>query len=54
MRRWCDLLIRAAAPLVPHDIRRDWMREWRAEFAFMAAIERWLLYVWRHDLVRVA
>lgn len=37
MRRWCDLLIRAAAPLVPHDVRRDWVREWRAELAFVAA-----------------
>ena len=33
----CDLLIRAAAPMVPGDIRRDWMREWRAELAYRAA-----------------
>jgi predicted permease len=32
--RWCDALIRAAAPLVPYDIRADWMREWRAELAY--------------------
>ena len=34
MLRWCDLLIRAAAPLVPYDIRANWMREWRAELAY--------------------
>jgi predicted permease len=34
MLRWCDLLIRMAAPLVPYDIRADWMREWRAELAY--------------------
>ena len=37
MRRWCDLVLRAAAPIVPDDIRRDWLREWRAEFAYSAA-----------------
>ena len=37
MLRWCDYLLRAASPLVPHDIRRDWLREWRAEFAYTAA-----------------
>ena len=37
MLRWCDLVLRAAAPMVPYDIRRDWLREWRAEFAFTAA-----------------
>ena len=37
MLRWCDLVLRAAAPLVPHDIRRDWLREWRAEFAYTAS-----------------
>jgi putative ABC transport system permease protein len=37
MLRWCDLLLRAASPIVPHDIRRDWLREWRAEFAYTAA-----------------
>ena len=37
MRRWCDLVLRAAAPIVPYDIRRDWLREWRAEFAYTAA-----------------
>src|SRR4051812_44548314 len=36
MSRWCDLVLRCAAPLVPHDIRRDWLREWRAEFAYQA------------------
>ena len=36
MLRWCDLVLRAAAPLVPFDIRRDWLREWRAEFAYTA------------------
>jgi putative ABC transport system permease protein len=30
-------VLRAVAPLVPHDIRRDWLREWRAEFAYTAA-----------------
>jgi predicted permease len=34
MLRWCDLLIRTAAPLVPYDIRADWLREWRAELAY--------------------
>ncbi len=37
MLRWCDLLIRAAAPLVPYDIRATWMREWRAELAYACA-----------------
>ena len=37
MLRWCDLVLRAAAPLVPYDIRRDWLREWRAEFAYTAS-----------------
>ena len=37
MLRWCDLVLRAAAPMVPYDIRRDWLREWRAEFAYAAA-----------------
>jgi putative ABC transport system permease protein len=32
--RWCDLVLRAAAPLVPYDIRGEWLREWRAEFAY--------------------
>jgi len=36
MLRWCDLVLRAAAPIVPYDIRRDWLREWRAEFAYTA------------------
>jgi putative ABC transport system permease protein len=34
MLRWCDAVIRAASPLVPCDLRRDWMREWRAELAY--------------------
>ena len=34
MRRWCDFVLRAAAPLVPYDLRGDWLREWRAEFAY--------------------
>lgn len=34
MLRWCDLVIRTASPLVPYDIRADWMREWRAELAY--------------------
>ena len=34
MRRWCDAFVRLGAPLVPYDIRRDWLREWRAELAF--------------------
>ena len=37
MLRWCDFVLRAAAPIVPYDIRRDWLREWRAEFAYTAA-----------------
>ncbi|HEX6165118.1 MAG TPA: ABC transporter permease [Vicinamibacterales bacterium] len=37
MLRWCDLVLRAAAPIVPDDIRREWLREWRAEFAYTAA-----------------
>jgi putative ABC transport system permease protein len=37
MLRWCDLILRAAAPIVPHAIRREWLREWRAEFAHIAA-----------------
>ena len=40
MLRWCDFLLRAASPIVPHDIRRDWLREWRAEFAYTAARAR--------------
>ena len=34
MLRWCDLVVRSAAPLVPYDVRADWMREWRAELAY--------------------
>ena len=34
MLRWCDLVLRAAAPLVPYDLRGEWLREWRAEFAY--------------------
>jgi putative ABC transport system permease protein len=30
----CDRLLRAAAPLVPGDVRDDWLREWRAEVAW--------------------
>jgi putative ABC transport system permease protein len=37
MLRWCDVVLRVASPLVPYDIRRDWLREWRAEFAYTAA-----------------
>lgn len=37
MLRWCDLVLRAASPLVPYDLRRDWLREWRAEFAYASA-----------------
>ena len=37
MRRWCDALIRFGAPLVPSDLRREWLREWRAEIAFADA-----------------
>jgi putative ABC transport system permease protein len=39
MVRWCDLVIRTASPLVPGDIRADWMREWRAELAYACARE---------------
>jgi putative ABC transport system permease protein len=34
MRRWCEAFVRLGAPLVPYDIRRAWLREWRAELAF--------------------
>jgi putative ABC transport system permease protein len=34
--RWCDRVLRIAAPLVPDDLRRDWLREWRAEFHYKA------------------
>ena len=37
MLPWCDRILRAAAPLVPYDIRREWLREWRAEFAYSAS-----------------
>jgi putative ABC transport system permease protein len=37
VRRLCELVLRAASPLVPYDIRREWLREWRAEFAYAAA-----------------
>lgn len=37
MQRWCDFVLTVAAPLVPHDIRADWLREWRAEFAYVFA-----------------
>ena len=37
MLRWCDLVLRAAAPLVPDNLRADWLREWRAEFAYAAS-----------------
>jgi len=37
MVRWCDRVLWAAAPLVPSDIRRDWLREWRAAFAYTAS-----------------
>ncbi len=30
----CDWLVRLASPLVPGEIRRDWIREWRAELAY--------------------
>jgi putative ABC transport system permease protein len=34
MLRWCELVVRMAAPLVPYDIRAEWVREWRAELAY--------------------
>lgn len=37
MSEWCDLIVRLASPLVPHPLRREWMREWRAELAFAAS-----------------
>ncbi|HWI18589.1 MAG TPA: ABC transporter permease, partial [Vicinamibacterales bacterium] len=37
MQRFCDLVLRAASPMVPYDLRRDWLREWRAEFAYAAS-----------------
>ena len=30
-RRFCDWWLRLAAPIVPGDVRQDWLREWRAE-----------------------
>jgi putative ABC transport system permease protein len=36
-RRLCDGWLRLVSPVVPHDARRDWLREWRAEIAFVAA-----------------
>ena len=39
MLRWCDLVVQSAAPLVPYDIRADWMREWRAELAYACTRE---------------
>jgi putative ABC transport system permease protein len=32
--RTCDALLRLAAELAPSDVRRDWLREWRAEIAY--------------------
>ena len=32
--RACDTLLRLAACLAPGDIRRDWLREWRAEIVY--------------------
>jgi len=37
MLRLCDCVLRAASPMVPYDLRRDWLREWRAEFAYVAS-----------------
>ena len=34
MSSWCDLVVRLASPLVPYDLRREWLREWRAELDF--------------------
>src|SRR5687768_14887761 len=34
MLSWCDVVIRLASPLVPHDMRDEWLREWRGELAF--------------------
>ena len=31
---WCDLVVRMASPMVPFDIRREWLREWRAELTY--------------------
>lgn len=33
-------LVRAAAPLAPADVRRDWLREWEAELWFTATRQR--------------
>lgn len=35
--RASDWLLAGASPLVPHDIRQDWVREWRAELHHTAA-----------------
>jgi predicted permease len=37
MKRAAERVIHFAAPLVPSDIRCDWMREWRAEIAYRAS-----------------
>ena len=36
-RRLCERWLRLVSPVVPHDARRDWLREWQAEIAFVAA-----------------
>src|SRR4029077_12457187 len=36
----CAALLRAAAPLAPADLRRDWLREWEAELWFTVAPHR--------------
>ncbi len=44
--RACDALIHGAAPLVPGDLRRDWLREWHAEVAYRSRRdEGWSLVV---------
>src|SRR5512145_2644042 len=37
MRRWCEFFVRVGAPMAPGDVRRDWVREWRAEIACLAS-----------------
>jgi putative ABC transport system permease protein len=36
----CTALLRAAAPLAPADLRRDWLREWEAELWFSVTHRR--------------
>jgi predicted permease len=47
MKRTAERIVLLAAPLVPSDIRRDWMREWQAEIAYRATGRAGMLLVTR-------